>query len=246
MKRERKGSNHMPDNPLAVVEFAANPERRCPVVLVLDTSGSMSGDPIRRVNEGIRTFEEQIRANTLAALRVEVAVVTFGGSAKVMDIRGGAETPTADTAFVTVDNFQAPMLVAEGQTPMGEAVRLALQLLRDRKNIYQSNGISYYRPWLMLISDGVPTDNQWEQAAMEAVAEEQRNGVSVFPVAVESSAMPVLQRFSVKQTPLQLQDVGHFDELFTWLSDSLSAIANSQPGEQVPLPSPSGWAVFQP
>ena len=236
----------MSENAFAAVEFAANPERRCPVVLVLDTSGSMDGDPIRRVNEGIRTFEEQIRANTLAALRVEVAVVTFGGTAQVMDIRGGSETPDAEAAFVTIDNFQAPTLHAGGQTPMGEAVRLALRLLRDRKNIYQSSGISYYRPWLMLISDGVPTDNQWEQAAMDAVAEEQRNGVSVFPVAVDSTALPVLQRFSAKQPPLQLQDVKQFDELFSWLSDSLSAIANSQPGEQVPLPSPGGWAVFQP
>jgi uncharacterized protein YegL len=234
------------DNPLAAVEFAANPERRCPVVLVLDTSGSMSGDPIKMVNDGVRKLEEQLRADVLASLRVELAIVTFGGDARVMDVRGEGGSPTAQTAFVTMENFQAPVLHANGGTPMGDAVQMALKLLRERKDIYQQGGISYYRPWLMLISDGAPTDNNWQQAAMDSVAEEQRKGVSVFPVAVENASLEVLQQFSASQPPLKLRDVDHFGELFTWLSDSLSAIANSQPGQQVPLPSPGGWAVFQP
>ena len=96
-------------------EFADNPEPRCPVVLVLDTSGSMQGHPIGELNEGLRAFKDAIQADRLAALRVEVAIVPFGGSVKPIDVR--ADTSAAfDPAqpFVTVDGFDPPILTFTG------------------------------------------------------------------------------------------------------------------------------------
>src|ERR1700687_1096119 len=123
-------------------EFADNPEPRCPVVLLLDTSGSMHGTAIGELNEGLRAFKDAIQADRLAALRVEVAIVPFGGR---------AETSTAfDPAqpFVTVDGFDPPILTASGDTPVGGAVRQGLQLLHDRKEIYKQNSVDYFRPWM--------------------------------------------------------------------------------------------------
>lgn len=243
-------------------EFADNPEPRCPVVLVLDTSGSMQGQPIVELNEGLRAFAAAIQTDRLAALRVEVAVIAFGGKVRALDVRGAvnrenkeiaqfnpfglairpkvSEVPfDANQAFVTADQFAPPTLDAGGETPLGEAVSRALALLRDRKEIYKQNGLDYFRPWIFTITDGRPTDRGWEAVAEQVRQEEARKGVVFYGVGVEGADLDVLGRFSASRPALKLRGLA-FNELFNWLSKSLSAIAHSRPGEQAPLP-PVGW-----
>jgi uncharacterized protein YegL len=232
----------MEETLLDQAEFADNPEPRCPVVLLLDTSGSMQGQPIHELNEGLRAFDQAVKADPLASLRVEVGIVTFGGTVKAVDVRGGAGQPIdfdAQQAFITVDLFQPPTLTAGGGTPMGAAVRRAMELLRDRKEIYKQNSLDYFRPWLFLITDGKPTD-KWEPSAQQVKDEEGRKGVLFFGVGVEGADMGTLARFSDQRQPLKLKGLA-FEELFQWLSKSLSAVAHSKPGEMVPLPA-VGWA----
>jgi uncharacterized protein YegL len=64
--------------PFGGVEFADNPEPRCPCILLLDTSGSMSGAKIAELNSGLQAFAEELRSDAMAAKRVEIAIVTFG------------------------------------------------------------------------------------------------------------------------------------------------------------------------
>lgn len=231
----------MTDDRLELVEFAENPEPRCPVVLLLDVSGSMAGRPIAELNDGLREFADALRADVLAALRVEVAVITFGGVVQAIDVRGGDGTIPfeADEAFVTIDGFTPPTLKADGETPMGEAIRRGMALLRDRKEIYKRSGTDYFRPWMFLITDGRPNDPGWESVPAEVREEERRKGLLFYAVGVENADMQTLSRFSVERPPLKLKGLA-FRELFQWLSKSLSAIAQSRPGEQVPLPTP-GW-----
>ena len=216
----------MTQNPLEKIEFVENPEPRCAVALVLDVSGSMGGQPIAELNAGLQEFDIALKADPLASLRVEVGMVTFGGTVTAID-------------FVTADQFHPPVLTANGGTPMGHAVQKALTMLRDRKNTYKSNGVDYYRPWLFLITDGAPTD-VWEAAAEHARQEEDHKGVSVYAIGVEGADMQTLALFSSKREPLKLKGLT-FRELFQWLSKSLGAVALSNPGEQAPLPA-VGWA----
>jgi len=228
---------------LEQAEFAdTNPEPRCPVVLLLDTSYSMSNDPIDELNGGVRAFETSLKSDKLAAQRVEVAVVTFGGNVTALDGRTGHGSTAFDAqqAFVLVDEFTAPHLSASGDTPMGEAMRRALQLIRDRKDFYKSKDLDYYRPWIVLITDGQPTDDGWESAADEARREEERHGVIIFPIGVGGANMAQLGRFSTRQ-PLLLHGL-NFKELFSWLSRSLQEVPRSKPGDQIPLP-PVGWGT---
>ena len=229
----------------AEVKFANNPEPRCPVVLLLDTSSSMQGQPIKELNKGLKTFEGAIKTHQRASLRVEVALVAFGSPVRAVDVQGGEGTLSFDDVervFVTADSFVAPTLEAKGNTPLGAGMRHALKLLKECKDMYRQNDVDYFRPWIFLISDGEPNDDGWEKAAAEARAEEDRKGVSVFAIGVEKADMEILARFS-KRGPLKLQGLA-FENLFLWLSSSMDQVANSNPGDdQIRLTSVEDWAT---
>ena len=213
------------------LEFADNPEPRCPCILLLDTSGSMSGNPIDQLNQGLITFKNELTADSLAAKRVEVAIVNFGGEVRTLG------------DFTTAQQFNPPFLTAGGETPMGAAVLRACDLLRQRKERYRSHGIAFYRPWLFLITDGAPTD-EWRPAADEIRTGEAKKAFAFFAVGTEGADFGLLKKISVRD-PLTLRGL-KFRELFVWLSNSLSSVSRSQPGTQVPLTNPAapgGWAA---
>ncbi|BDB29444.1 hypothetical protein Tamer19_06870 [Cupriavidus sp. TA19] len=207
-------------------DFASNPEPRCPCVLLLDVSGSMGGQPIEELNAGLATFHDELAADSLAMKRVEVAIVTFGPTKIEMPFTGASQ-------------FYPPTLVAQGDTPMGGAIMQALQLVQERKQEYRNNGISYYRPWVFLITDGGPTDH-WQSAAAAVKEGESSKQFAFFAIGVKGANLEVLKQISVRE-PLSLEGL-RFRELFSWLSSSLQSVSRSTPGTDVALESPKGWA----
>lgn len=212
--------------PFSLAEFADNPEPRCPVVLLLDNSGSMQGRKLDALNAGLRDFQTDLRGDPLAAARCEIAVISFGPVRQVMD-------------FTSAEHFVAPHLKAEGSTPMGEAITTGLELLRRRKELIRQGGVGLYRPWVFLITDGGPTD-AWKTAAKEIQQGEASKAFAFFSVGVEDADFSMLQQLSTRE-PLKLSGV-KFRELFQWLSASLKSVSQSTPGDSVVLKSPAGWA----
>ncbi|MDI9349957.1 MAG: VWA domain-containing protein [Candidatus Symbiobacter sp.] len=222
--------NSLEQFPFGAAEFADNPEPRCPCLLVLDKSSSMAGDKIAALNTALQNFRYALLADSLAAKRVELAVTGFGPLTLYCD-------------FTTIDEFVPPAIIAEGDTPIGAAALDAIERVRLRKELYKINGVPYYRPWIFLITDGEPTDD-WESAADAIRAGEDAKHFMFFAVGVEGANFEVLRDLTVR-VPLQLKGT-RFGDMFTWLSNSLSSVSRSRPGEHVALTNPAapdGWAV---
>jgi uncharacterized protein YegL len=211
--------------PFGASEFADNPEPRCFCLLLLDTSESMEGGPIRELNRGLLALREELAADPLAMKRVEIGLMTFGPVQLVSD-------------FQTPDQFGPPALNGAGDTPMGAAIAGGLEMVRQRKEAYKANGIPYYRPWVFMITDGAPTDD-WRRAAEMVSEGEVSKGFSFFAVGVQHADMDILRQAAVR-TPLRLAGL-QFHDLFLWLSSSLSTVSRSGIGRDVLL-LPPGWA----
>lgn len=220
---------------LKLEDLVNNPTARIPVCLCLDTSGSMDGRPIKELNEGIKLFYEAIEEDEIAKYSAEVSIVKFGGDAKCIE------------EFSSIENRQiGGGLNAIGGTPMGEGVNIALDLLEERKKEYSENGVDYYQPWLVLMTDGQPNGLRRElEKAIDRVNKLVDDGkLTVFPIAIgENADIKVLERFSKNRKPLKLQGL-RFKEFFAWLSKSVSNTSKSMVGDKIKLDVEGlkGWA----
>lgn len=196
-----------------------NRQPRCPIVLLLDTSESMKGEPITMLSKAINEFRSEVAADAIASLRVDLAVISFGGSAQLLH------------DFASCGSFETPTFSANGGRAIGEAIHLTLDLIEERKELYKSLGIRYFRPWAFLIATGSPDDPDWRQAATSAVQAEEQEKVTFFPVGFGDKVdLQTLGEFSHETSVLRFRS-GMFSKLFTWLSVSLHAGSKAIPAE---------------
>jgi len=220
----------MSDVTIPDVELVQNNSQRTPCALVLDGSGSMSGQPIRELNEGLKLLEQELKNDTTASVRVQLLVIRVGDNDEVEVL----------SDWTDAINFTAPTIEANGRTPIGMGMALALDKIEEQKGHYDANGIPSTRPWIMLISDGNPTDPDWSEVAQRCRDAESAKKAAVFPIGTAEADLDVLGQFATKSA-LRLQGL-KFKELFLWLSRSVSTASKAAPDETTQLPAPEGWA----
>lgn len=216
-------------------DLIENPAPRCACALVLDVSHSMEGAKIAELNEGARQFVKEVRDDEFARYSVELGVFTFGGEVTTQLDFG----PLGE--IVEWDDFEA-----SGNTPMGRAVDRAIDALERRKNEYKKNGVSYYQPWLVLMTDGIPTDNyQGAAERLRKMANDKK--VVVFGIGIGAECdMEILGMFCPDNRAPAKLDGMKFKEFFSWLSQSMSRVSQSTPGAGgITPPDASGWMSIE-
>ena len=240
-------------------DLESNPTPRVPICLCLDVSGSMGrivGGDVRNTGrreyhdgqwwniveggitalqemiDGVNLFYDNLLEDDVARYSAEICVVTFGGNA-----------PELIMDFANLDRQESERqqklsaLQAHGETPMGEAVNMALNCLDTRKNEYKSAGVDYFQPWLVLMTDGAPNGSNAELDRAIARTNELANNrrLTIFPIGIGSEAdMNCLAKFSPKRPPLRLKGM-NFKGFFEWLSASVSRTSQSMPGDKIKL-----------
>lgn len=190
--------------------------RKVPMCLVVDTSGSMmnkdgSNIPkIEELNRNIHGLIDYIKKDPKASRICDLSIISFGGEVKVV------------SGYDSIENIDFEELVPQGRTPMGEAVSKAMDLLKIRRDYYRSNSIEHYKPILLLMGDGNPTDD-YRPAAYELTEAVNNRELKVFPVGVgDSFEHTILSEFSPQINPKKITDASGFSQLFRLLSSSSS------------------------
>lgn len=200
-------------------ELNDNPNARLPICLALDTSFSMSGEKLDELNAAVKWFFREVRKDEMSAMTAEIATVSFGGIVKQL------------TNFSGISRQEIPVLTTDGDTPMGAAVEFCLDLLDQAKREYRELGVDYYQPWLVLMTDGAPTDVI--SSAVRRCQEEIKNRkLTVIPIAIGAGAdINKLSQFTSSDFPPVSLNSARLKDFFAWLAKSVQQTSMSNPGD---------------
>ena len=181
--------------------------RRLPVYLLLDTSGSMTGEPIEAVKNGVQMMVHSLRQNPQAIETAFVSIITFNSEAKQL-------IPLTDLA-----SFQTVDLKAAGTTALGAALSLLADKLENEvtKTTLEQKGD--WKPIVFIMTDGVPTDD-WQAGFQKLKAV--KKGLIVGCAAGNNADDKVLKEIADQVLRLSNTDADSIGKFFQWVSASIA------------------------
>lgn len=193
-----------------IIEYSTTPPRVLPVILMADVSGSMSvNGKIEALNAAVNQMIPDFAAESDNRVELRVAIITFGNDEATLHLK---LTPAQD--------IQWTPLRAAGRTPLGAALKLAKRTVED-KSIIPSTA---YRPAMILISDGLPTD-EWEEPLKELLKSERASRADRFAMAIGADAdLNVLGTFVGKdgREVFKADEGARIRRFFQWVTMSVS------------------------
>lgn len=192
-------------------------ESHMALAFLLDTSSSMSGDPIRELNAGLNRFKTEVCKDKQTRDILDVAIIEFNSTHSVVQ------------DFVPVEYMEEINLAASGGTYLSPAVETALDMVNDRSKFYKNSGSVPYKPWVILISDGAPLDDI--SGAIKRIKDMEEYGkVSFRSLGVEGYDAKVLHDLS---GPKVMKLTGtDFTSFFDWVAKSMRSVSQSSPHEK--------------
>lgn len=181
--------------------------RRLPVYLLLDTSGSMYGEPIEAVKNGVQTLISTLRSDPYALETAYISIITFNSSAQQI-------APLTELA-----SFQLPQIDASGCTALGEAMTLLSQKV-DSEIVRTSQDVKGdWKPIVFIMTDGEPTDdiqkglNEFKQ---------RKFGMVIACAAGQGANTDTLKQITENVVQLDTADSVTIKAFFKWVSASIS------------------------
>jgi uncharacterized protein YegL len=199
--------------------------RPMPLVILADRSGSMSGNKIMALNQGLQDAIQDLKADPQTSSNVLLALFSFGGNV------------SEDVLFEPVSSSAIPMLSAGGDTPVGQCLRVVTARLAD-KSLVPERAI---RPVIALLSDGQPTDDYLP--ALNEFIHHRRAGQAIricFAIGNDADR-EMLARFASAEYPVleanEANKMKSFFQFVTWVSKSHSqgrTLPDSPPPDLLP------------
>ncbi|MBN2824427.1 MAG: VWA domain-containing protein [Campylobacterales bacterium] len=184
--------------------------RYLPVYLLIDSSGSMNGEPIHSVNEGLRMMLSALRHDPYALETVKLSLTTFDNEVKEIF----PLTPIEDIVF---EEIVPPK---SGATHLGAALEHLIN--QYHQDIKQNEGKNNFSPMLFLMTDGKPSDLQLFRQMSEKI-KTLKFGAIVGCVAGPKAKREYMEQFADPVVSLETTDSSAFSAFFKWVSDSISA-----------------------
>lgn len=186
--------------------------RRLPVYLLIDTSGSMSGEPIEAVKTGVQTLVSSLRQDPYALETAYLSVITFDSSAQ-------QRVPLTE-----LPQFQMPSIQASGSTAMGEALTLVAKCADKEVAKSTAEVKGDWKPLVFLLTDGEPTDDL-DRGIKEFKT--RKWGLVIACAAGPGSNTGPLAKITESVVQLDTTDSAAFKAFFKWVSASVSASSKS-------------------
>lgn len=196
----------------------AQPSRRLPVYILADRSSSMLGEAIVQVNQGLQFIKSDLETEPRAVETVWISVISFGGQA------------TMDVSLTELMAFTPPTLKAEGNTPLGAALRLLNQSIDHDVLLNTGQHTGDWKPLIFLFTDGEPTDD-WRVPAGELKARTRAKAANIIAVGCGSSANVTMLK-EITETVMLMKDVNPrtFADLMKWISSSVKTVTQATQG----------------
>ena len=208
--------------------------RRLPVYLLLDCSGSMSGEPIEAVKQGIKALLTELKGDPQALETACLSVITFNSTARQI-------SPLTELML-----FKEPELTAGGATALGGALHVLADCIRTEVRTSTATQKGDWKPLVFLLTDGAPTDNLDEGIeALKSVS----TGNIIACAAGANANTNTLRKITNNVLMMNNLTAGDLAAFFAWVSGSKKASSKSidaKPGEAIQLPPPPQGFVIVP
>jgi len=201
-------------------DLITNPSPRIPICLCIDTSRSMLHHKrIEFIKQGILNLYEELKADFQIANSAEISIVTFSNEAEILE------------DFETVSEKNVPIFEVSGNTALGKGVNLSIDILEQRKELYKKNGIDYYQPWLIIMTDGASygePQHILSRAQDRSFRLEYAKKLVVIPISVGNQAkIEELEKFTSNKDAIVGIDGAQFNKFFAFISKSVTQVVQS-------------------